>query len=113
VTIRTIATALAVTAALLISVSTVHANQPLDVDCDLLAATNDAVNDFLDEQGIQFNNLGDLFSTIISDDEVFDQLNSLIELFSGGAIVFDSAPQYIATEASCGLTAQLIDNIRD
>jgi hypothetical protein len=33
-----------VTAGLLISVSSAHAAAPLDVDCDVLEATNDAVN---------------------------------------------------------------------
>ena len=91
----------------------VHAAKPLDVDCDLLAATNDAVNDFLDQEGIQFDNLGDLYSSAILDEDVFDQLNALIQLFSGGAIAFDSASQAINTNAKCGLTPQLIDNIRD
>jgi hypothetical protein len=102
-----------VTAGLLISVSTAHAAQPLDVDCDLLAATNDAVNDFLDGEGVQFNNLGDLVSSAILDEEVFDQLSALILMFSGGEIEFTSASQAVATNARCGLIPQLIDNIRD
>ena len=52
-TIKYITTALAVTAALLISASTVHAAGPLDVDCDLLSAVTDDVNDFLDGEGIR------------------------------------------------------------
>ncbi len=55
-TIKNHMTALAVTAGLLISVSTARAARPLDVDCDLLAVTNDAVNVFLDVQGVQFDN---------------------------------------------------------
>ena len=110
--IRFLATVLAMTAALLVGVSTAHA-KPLDVDCDLLAATNEAVNDFLDDQGIQFDNLGDLVSAAILDDAVFAQLRALILLFSGGAIDFDSASQAISTNAKCGLIPQLIDNIRD
>jgi hypothetical protein len=106
-------TVLAVTVGLIISVSTVRAAQPLDVDCDLLAATNDAVNVFLDAQGVQFDNLGDLVSTSILDDAVFDQLSALVLLFSGGAIDFDSASQAVSTNARCGLIPQLIDNIRD
>jgi hypothetical protein len=113
VTIKYITTALAVTAALLISVSTVHANQPLDVDCDLLAATNEAVNDFLDGEGVQFNSLGDLVSSAILDDAVFALLRDLILFFSGGAIEFESASQAVSTNAKCGLIPQLIDNIRD
>jgi hypothetical protein len=113
VTVKYITTALAVTVGLLIGVSTAHAERPLDVDCDLLAATNDAVNDFLDAEGIQFNNLGDLMSSAILDEEVFDQLSALILLFSGGEIEFTSASQAAATNSRCGLIPQLIDNIRD
>jgi hypothetical protein len=112
VKIKTLATALAVTAGLCLSVSA-NAAQPLDVDCDLLAATNDAVNDELDAQGVQFANLGQLVSLSILDEAVFDQLNALIELFSGGQISFDSASQAVSTNAACGLIPQLIDNIRD
>ena len=90
-----------------------YAAKPLDVDCDLLAATNDAVNDFLDNQGIQFDNLGDLISSALQDAEVFDSFNALVTLFSGGAINYDSASQAAATIAKCGLAPQIIDNIRD
>jgi len=110
---RSLSTALTLTTALLFSISTAHAAKPLDVDCDLLAATNDAVNDFLDEQGVQFNNLGDLVSSSIQDEEIFEQLSALILLFSGGEIEFTSASQAVSTNAKCGLIRQLIDNIRD
>jgi hypothetical protein len=86
---------------------------PIDVDCDLLSASTDAVNDFLDAEGIQFSNLGDLFSAAIQDESVFDQLSALLLLFSGGEIEFESARQAIATYGKCGLIPQLIDNIRD
>ena len=43
----------------------------------------------------------------ILDDDLFDQLNALITLFSGGAISFDSASQAIATNGRCGLIPQL------
>jgi hypothetical protein len=84
-----------------------------EVDCDLLVATNDAVNDFLDAEGVQFNNLGDLVSTAILDDAVFEQLRDLILLFSGGEIEFESASQAVSTNARCGLIPQLIDHVRD
>ena len=87
-----------------------HAAKPLDVDCDLLAATNDAVDDFLDGEGVQFDNLGDLISSAILDEAAFGQLSSLILLFSGGEIEFDSASQAVSTNAKCGLVPQLIDN---
>ena len=90
-----------------------YAKKPLDVDCNLLAATNDAVNDFLDGEGIQFNNLGSLLSTAIQDEAVFDQLSALITLFSGGEINFDSPSQLLTTNAKCGLVPQLLENIRD
>jgi hypothetical protein len=112
-TTTTFIAALAVTLSLLISVPAAYAGGPLDVDCDLLAATNDAVNDFLDGEGVQFNNLGDLVSSAILDDELFEQLNDLILLFSGGEIDFESASQLVSTNARCGLIPQLIDNIRD
>ena len=44
--------------------------KPLDVDCDLLEATNDAVDEFLDSQGIEFDNLGDLISSAIQDSSI-------------------------------------------
>lgn len=110
---RYLLTTLAVTAGLLLSVSTANAKKPLDVDCDLLEATNDAVNDFLDLEGVQFNNLGDLISSSIQDEAVFDQLSALILFFSGGEIEFTSASQAVSTNAKCGLIPQLIDNIRD
>jgi len=112
-TIKYLPTALAVTLGLLFTVSTAHAKKPLDVDCDLLAATNDAVNDFLDNAGIEFQNLGDLVSSAILDDAVFDQLSALITFFSGGSINFDSASQAISTNAKCGLIPQLVGNVRD
>ena len=89
------------------------AAKPLDVDCDLLADTNDAVNVFLDGEGVEFDSLGDLVSSAIRDDAVFLQLSNLITFFSGGAINFESASQAVSTNAKCGLVPQLIDNIRD
>jgi hypothetical protein len=111
--LRYIAIALTVTAGLLISVSTARADQPLEVDCDLLEATNDSVNDILDMAGIQFNNLGDLVSSAILDEDVFEDLRLLILVESGGEIDFTSASQAVSTNAVCGLIPQLIDNIRD
>ena len=111
--IRHLLTALVATIGLLLSVSPAFAKKPLNVDCDLLAATNDAVDAFLDGEGIQFDNLGDLVASAIQDEAVFDQLSALILLFSGGEIDFTSASQAISTNAKCGLVPQLIDNIRD
>ncbi len=106
-------TALALFSGLLLATSTAHAGRPLDVDCDLLAATNDAVNIFLDGEGIQFDNVGDLFSSAILDDAVFEQLRALILFFSGGAIDFGTASQAITTNAACGLLKDLINNVND
>jgi hypothetical protein len=108
-------TVLAATVALLVSASSVHAaTAPLmDVDCDLLEATNNDVNAFLDGEGVQFDNLGDLVSSAILDEDLFDQLSALIVFFSGGVISFESASQAVSTNAKCGLIPQLIDNIRD
>jgi hypothetical protein len=101
---------LAMTAAFLFS-STANAGKPLDVDCDLFKATNAAVNDFLDGEAIQYNNLGDLASSAILDESVFDQLSALILLFSGGEIEFTSASQMISTTGRCGLMPQLLAEI--
>ena len=87
------------------------AHQPLQVDCDLLAATNQAVDDFLVGEGIQFDNLGDLFSSAIQDGELFDQLSALILFFSGGEIDFTSMTQLISTNGQCGLISQLNENL--
>jgi hypothetical protein len=111
--IKYLLTTLAVTVGLLIGASTAHAKKPLDVDCDLLEATNDAVDDFLDAEGIQFDNLGDLVSSAIQDEAIFDQLRALVLLFSGGQIDFTSASQAISTNGKCGLIPQLLENIRD
>jgi hypothetical protein len=110
---RFLLTVLAVMSGLLLSVSAAHAAAPLAVDCDLLAATNDAVDDFLDREDVQFDNLGDLISSAILDEELFDQLSALILLFSDGEIDFTSASQAVSTNAKCGLIPQLVNNIRD
>jgi len=112
-TIKLLTTALAVTAGLLVMGSTARADQPLDVDCEVLATTNECVNAILDGAGVQFNNLGDLVSSAILDDAVFDALDALILLCSGGTIDFESASQAVTTNAKCGLIPQVIENIRD
>ncbi len=106
---KTLVVLMASIACLFVGVSTAHAARPLDVDCDVLAATNDAVNDFLDMQGIQFDNFGDLVASAILDDAVFEVLRDLVLFFSGGAIDFDSASQVVATNARCGLIRPLRD----
>ncbi len=88
-----------------------HAAQPLDVDCDLLAATNDAVDVFLDGEGVLFDNLGDLYASAIQDQAVFELLRDLTLFFSAGEIFFDSATQTVSTNGKCGLTPQLLDNV--
>ncbi len=112
-TIKYLATALAVTAGLLFTVSTAHAAKPLDVDCDFLADTIVAVDAFLAANNVEFDNLGDLVSSAILDDAVFQLLSTLILFFSGGAIDFDSASQAVSTVAKCGLMPLLIGEIRD
>ena len=112
-TIKFLTTVLAVTAGLVVTGSTIHAGPPLDVDCDALAATNACVDEVLDEQGVQFRNLGELVSTAILDEAVFDQLDALILLCSEGAIDFESASQALSTNAKCGLIPQLLEDIRD
>jgi hypothetical protein len=93
--------------------STAQAAKPLAVDCEVLAATNEGVNAFLDGAGVQFQNLGQLVSAAILDEAVFQTLHDLILFFSGGTIDFESASQAVSTNAKCGLIGQLLDNIRD
>ena len=112
-TIKYLATALAVTVGLLVTVSTAHARRPLDVDCDVLESAVICADAILDANNVAFNSVGDLFSSAILDDAVFEQLNSLILFCSGGAIDFDSASQAISTVASCGLMPLLNDEIDD
>ena len=107
---------LAVTAALLVGMSSARADKPLDVDCNVLAATNVAVDAFLDTLGLPpftSNGLGDLVTSAILNDEDFSNLQALILIFSGGQILFESGSQAVATNAKCGLIPQLIDEIRD
>ena len=111
--IRYLVTALAVTAGLLFSVSTAQAGRPLDVDCDVLESAVICADAILDANNVAFNSVGDLFSSAILDDAVFEQLNSLILFCSDGAIEFDSASQGISTVASCGLLGLLNDEIDD
>jgi hypothetical protein len=87
--------------------------KPLDVDRDVLAATNECVNAALDEAGVEFDNLGDLVFSATTDDAVFDALDALYLLCSGGTIDFESASQLQSTNAKFGLTPQVIENIRD
>src|SRR3989304_1677659 len=98
-TIKLLTTALAVTAGLLVMGSTAQADKPLAGDCEVLAATNEPVDDFLDGGGVQFQNLGQLFSAAILDDAVFTAPHDLILFFSGGSIDFASASQAITTNA--------------
>jgi len=113
VKIKYASTALALFAGVLLATSTAQAGRPLDVDCDLLSSTNDAVNVFLDGEGIQFDSVGDLFSSAIVDDAVFELLRSLVLFFSGGDIDFQTASQAITTNAACGLLKDLINNVND
>ena len=108
-----VTTVLALFFGLFLVSTTASAGRPLDVDCDLLAATHEAVNDFLDSQGIQFDNVGDLFASAILDDAVFQQLRDLVLFFSGGEIAFESATQAISTNGACGTLRGLVDNVRD
>jgi len=112
-TIKYLATALAVTVGLLFSVSTAHSGRPLDVDCDVLESAIICADAILDANNVAFNSVGDLFSSAILDDAVFEQLNSLILFCSAGAIDFDSASQGISTVASCRLLRLLNDEIDD
>ena len=91
-----------------------YAKKPLDVDCDVLDATNTAVNDFLDAgSGLDYTNLGSLLVAAMDDPALFGNLSGLIWAFSGGQIQFTSASQLLTTNAKCGLVPSLLDDIRD
>ena len=71
------------------------------------------MNVFLDAEGVEFDNAGDLFASAILDDAVFALLHDLVLFFSGGAIDFQSATQAISTNAKCGLIRDLLDDVND
>ncbi len=82
-----------------------HADKPLDVDCDVLAATLVAVDAFLEAlpvSPIEADSLGELLSTLEKDPGLFAAVNGLIVAFSGGTISFDSVSQAVSTTARCG-----------
>ncbi len=112
-TIKYLASGLAVTVGLLFTVSTAHAGRPLDVDCDVLASAIICTDNILDANNVALNSVGDLFSSAIVDVAVFAQLQSLILFCSDGAINFSSASQAISTVASCGLMPLLNDEVND
>ncbi len=82
---------------------------PLDVDCDLLATTLDSVDTFLEGQGAGFPPI-DLF---MSSPVTFGSLSNLIRSYSGNAINFASASQFMSTVGSCGLMPFLVAQIAD
>jgi hypothetical protein len=107
--VKTFVLAMVVTLGHLGIAPSAYANKPLDVDCDLLEATNESVNDFLLGQGIpEFNSLGDFYAAAILDDDLFDQISALVLLFSGGQLDFTDMKQVMSTHGKCGLTTQLI-----
>ena len=93
-----------------------HADQPLDVDCDVLAATLVAVDAFLEALPVppfEFDNLGELLSTLKKDPGLFAAVNGLFVAFSGGTISFDSPSQSLSTTAKCGLVPLLNELVKD
>lgn len=93
-----------------------QADKPLDVDCDVLAATHVAVDAFLDAlpvSPIEADNLGEFLSTLEGDAGLFAAVNGLIVAFSGGTISFDSPIQMWNTTAKCGLMSLLNELVQD
>ena len=105
--------ALVLTLGLLVSVPSANAGGPLNVDCDLFASSIVDADAILDANNVQFNNLGDLVSSAITNESIFNQLRDLILFTSGGQILFDSAAQTLSTAAKCGLVPLLIGEVAD
>ena len=93
-----------------------HAEKPLDVDCDVLAATLVAVDAFLEAlpvSPIKADSLGELLATFNGDPGLFAAFNGLIVAFSGGTISFDSRSQMLSTIGKCGLVPLLNELVTD
>ena len=93
-----------------------HADKPLDVDCDVLAATLVAVDAFLEAlpvSPIDADSLGELLSTLQQDPALFAAVNGLIVAFSGGTLSFDAPTELLSTTAKCGLIPLLNDLVSD
>ena len=108
---------LAVVAAMAVVVFAVPASatKPLDVDCGELWAINDAADDFLDTvAGLQVTDRWGGVASIhdFSDTNAFFAFIAVT--FVGIApISFDSASEFVSTNARCGLVKPIIDNLRD
>ena len=93
-----------------------QAEAPLDVDCDVLAATLVAVDAFLEAlpvPPIDTDSLGEFLSTLKKDPALFAAVNGLIVAFSGGTISFDSPSQMLSTTAKCGFVPLLNELVTD
>ncbi len=93
-----------------------HADEPLDVDCDVLAATLVAVDAFLTAlpvSPIDVDSLGEFVSTLKKDPALFAAVNGLVVAFSGGTISFDAISQGVSTTAKCGLIPLLNELVKD
>ena len=105
---------------LIFGASMAHAKKPLDVDCVVLAATLEAVDDVLDAAvldgtGTDFPNLGQLVSQSKKDSDLYDTLRFLVSTFSGGAINFaeNNPNEVVPTIAGCGQIPLLIELINN
>ncbi len=98
---RLVATLLATVMTLAFMPGVASADEPLDVDCDVLESTLVAVDGVLPAG--TFSSWGDLLSTAKADPATFAFLNGLVFAFSGGTISFDSAGEVTPTIATCGL----------
>ena len=89
-----------------------QATKPLDADCDFLQTVNDLSDVILDDAGVEFKNLG--ASASIKDFTEAAGFFSFVSVLLGGPeINLESASQFISTNAKCGLTKFVIDNLRD
>lgn len=80
--------------------STAEAGSPQEIDCAVLE--NALV--IIDGSGsFEFNNLGDLISTAVTDEAVFDSLRNAIFALSGGTILFSEPSDALKGIARCKL----------
>jgi hypothetical protein len=93
-----------------------QAAKPLDVDCDLMKATGDFLDDLFDQEEVGPTNLGQSLKVLNANwDDVGPLISNISYVLSGGTdrIDLESAIQANTTAAKCGLVKFSIDNIRD
>ena len=102
---------------LIFGASMANAAAPLDVDCNVLGATLEAVDSGLGDAGVDFDNLGDLVSQAKKDEDLFELLRGAIFMISRdyfmNPILFTDPKEVVPTVAKCGLTPLLVRLVSD